>query len=99
MSILGSLLGLDETSLEEKDIALDMLKDSKFNVTSLANAAAEAVNPELRSLLRCQLDTAVKENFQLSDILIKKGWYPAFDNPQDQLKKEAQMSQGAVNQQ
>lgn len=95
MSILGSILGLDDTTLSEKDIAFDMLKDSKFNVTLLSGAAAEAINPELRSLLRGQLDTAIKEHFQLSDILINKGWYPAFDSPQDQLKKENNMSQNS----
>ncbi|MDP4087726.1 MAG: spore coat protein [Bacillota bacterium] len=99
MSILNSLLGLDDTSLGEKDLAFDMLKDSKFGVTSLSTAAVETVNPELRSLLRCQLDNAVKEHFQLSDILIKKGWYPAFDTPQDQLKKEEQMSQNMNSEQ
>ncbi len=95
MSILGSILGLDDVSLSEKDIAFDMLKDSKYNVTLLSSAAAEAINPELRSLLRGQLDTAVKEHFQLCDILINKGWYPAFDSPQDQLKKENNMSQNS----
>jgi similar to spore coat protein len=92
MSILSSILGLDNNSLGEKDIAMDMLKDSKFGVTSLCAAAAEAVNPELRNMLRSQLDAAVREHFELSDILIRKGWYPAFDSPQQQLTKEEETS-------
>jgi similar to spore coat protein len=93
MSILGSLLGLDDNKLEEKDIAMDMLKDSKFTVTALSAAAAEAVNPELRNMLRSKLDTAVKEHFELSDLAIRKGWYPAFESPEGQLKQEKEKSQ------
>lgn len=62
-------------------IAKDMIKDSKFGVISLTAAAAEAVNPELRQMLGKQLDKAVTEHFELSDMLINKGWYPAYDEP------------------
>lgn len=98
MSILGTLLGTENVSmLSEKDIASDMLKDSKFSVTSLTAAAAEAVNPELRNLLRNQLDTAMKEHFELTDILVKKGWYPANDTPAEQLKKVYCTAQQTLN--
>ncbi|EKQ55579.1 MULTISPECIES: spore coat protein [unclassified Clostridium] len=93
MSFLDALLGNDDSSLSDKDIALDMVKDSKFAVTSLSAAAAEAVNPELREMLRGQLDKAVTEHFELSDIVINKGWYPAQDQPMEQLKNEYENSQ------
>jgi similar to spore coat protein len=87
MSILTTLLGSDENSkLSETDIAMDMAKDSKFGITSLSMASAEATNPQLRQLLKSQLDTAINEHFELSDLLIKKGWYPAFAKPEQQLK-------------
>lgn len=70
-----------------------MLKDSKFAVTSLAAAAAEAVNPELRELLRGQLDKAVAEHFELSDIVVDKGWYSAKEAPMEQLRNEYENSQ------
>lgn len=92
MSILTSLLGMDDNALDERDIAMDMLKDSKFGVTALSNAAAEAVNPDLRNMLRTQLDTAVKDHFELSDLMIRKGWYPAYASPQDQLQVEKENS-------
>lgn len=72
MSFLDKLLGTDDSTLAAKDIAQDMLKDSKFAVTSLSAAAAEAVNPELREMLRGQLDKAVAEHFELSDIAVDK---------------------------
>ncbi|ABR36722.1 spore coat protein [Clostridium beijerinckii] len=93
MSFLDKLLGTDDSTLAARDIAQDMLKDSKFAVTSLAAAAAEAVNPELRELLRGQLDKAVAEHFELSDIVVDKGWYSAKEAPMEQLRNEYENSQ------
>lgn len=86
MSFLNKFMGNNSNKLEEQDIAQDMIKDSKFSVTTLAAAAAEAVNPQLRDILRKQLDKAVTEHFELSDMLINKGWYPANDEPMQQIK-------------
>lgn len=93
MSFWDTLLGNDDTTLDDKDIALDMIKDSKFAVTSLSAAAAEAVNPELREMLRGQLDKAITEHFELSDMIISKGWYPVQDQPMEQLRNEYENSQ------
>ncbi|AQR97751.1 MULTISPECIES: spore coat protein [Clostridium] len=93
MSFLDNLFGNDNAALTEKDIAQDMLKDSKFAVTSLASAAAEAINPELRDMLRTQLDKAVSDHFELSDMIVDRGWYPAKDEPIEQLRNEYEISQ------
>lgn len=93
MSFWDTLLGNDDSTLSEKDIAHDMIKDSKFAVTSLSTAAAEAVNPELRNMLREQLDKAVDEHFELSDMIIDKGWYQAQAEPIEQLRSEYEDSQ------
>lgn len=93
MSFLDRLLGNDDATLSDRDIAQDMLKDSKFAVTSLSAAATEAVNPELREMLRSQLDKAVTEHFELCDMVVDKGWYPAKDDPMTQLKNEYETSQ------
>lgn len=56
MSLLSSLFASNKTSkLTEEEIASDMLKDSKFSVLSLATAATQSVNPDLRNMLRDQL--------------------------------------------
>lgn len=93
MSFWDDLFGNDDAKLTEKDIAQDMIKDSKFAVTSLSAAASEAVNPELRNMLREQLDKAVDEHFELSDMVIDKGWYSAQESPIEQLKNEYEDSQ------
>jgi similar to spore coat protein len=88
MSFLNIFQGNSNNKLAEKDIAMDMIKDSKFSIATLAAAATEAVNPQLRDMLRKQLDKAVAEHFELSDILINKGWYQANDEPMQQIKNE-----------
>lgn len=93
MSFWDSLLGNDDEKLKDKDIAQDMVKDSKFAVTSLSAATAEAINPKLREMLRGQLDKAVTEHFELSDMVIEKGWYQAQAEPIEQLKSEYEDSQ------
>lgn len=93
MSFWDNLFGNDNSELTDKDIAQDMIKDSKFAVTSLSAAAAEAVDPDLRDMLRSQLDKAVTEHFELSDMVIDKGWYPAQDSAIEQLKNEYAASQ------
>jgi similar to spore coat protein len=95
MSFLDKLLGNDD-KLEDKDIAQDMAKDSKFGATSLSTAAAEAINPELREMLRLQLDNAVTEHFELTDMLINKGWYTAQEEPIEQLRKDYEESQDII---
>lgn len=75
-------------NLTDKDIASDMLKDSKFGITTISMAAAEATNSELRKILNGHLTATVNEHHRLSDIAINKNWYKAFDTPQQQLKNE-----------
>lgn len=96
MSFINRLLG-DNDKLEDRDIAQDMIKDSKFSVTSLSLAVSEAVNPQLRQMLKQQLDEAVNEHFQLSDTVIEKGWYPAQDEPLEQLRQGYEKSQKLVD--
>ena len=87
MSMFDNLMGNDN-SLNDKDIASDMLKDSKFGISSLSKATIEAVNPQLRNLLDSQLTSAVGEHHRLSDIMVNKGWYPAYQDPQQLLKND-----------
>ncbi|SDE00668.1 spore coat protein [Sporomusa acidovorans] len=62
-------------NIQDQTIAFDMLKDSKFGIISHAKLSTEAANTELRTMLATNLDQCVQEHFQLSDLLISKGWY------------------------
>lgn len=68
-------------SLSDKDIAFDMLKDSKFGLTGLTMALAETTNPQLRQMLGAQLNNCVVSHHRLSDIALNKGWYQAYASP------------------
>ncbi len=88
MSILNTLLGNANPNVHDKDIAFDILKDSKYNISCLAKAAMETVTPELRQLLSSQLTDALNLHYELSDILIKNQWYPVRNDPNQQLQKD-----------
>jgi similar to spore coat protein len=74
--------------MNDKDIALDMINSSKANVTTIAKVLTETTNPKLRETLRNQLTSCVNSHFRLSDIAISKGWYNAYEDPEQQLRTE-----------
>ncbi|WP_312891091.1 spore coat protein [Clostridium thailandense] len=101
MSWLDDLFGVDSNSNDENDssgnnnnnnndknIALDMLVSSKASIVTLAKAAVEAVNPQLRQILSCQLTNAVNEHFRLSDIAVNKQWYNSNPNLEQQIQQD-----------
>lgn len=88
MSLINNLLGNSNLVLQDKDISYEILKDSKFNVGLITKAAMETINPQLRELLSSQLTATLNKHFELSDIMIKKGWYSANDDPNQQLQKD-----------
>lgn len=75
-------------SLTEKDVALDLMTSSKSTIATLAKVVAETTNPLLRKTLKDELTTCINSHHRLSDIAISKGWYNAYENPQQQLQSE-----------
>ncbi len=92
MGLLDMLTGND-TALSERDIASDMLKDSKFAVRMLAEAVTEVSHVELRRLLFKKLNAAVDNHYQLSDLVIKKEWYKPYLASEQQITSDLQMAQ------
>lgn len=76
------------STLSEKDIALDLITSSKATITTLAKALTETTNPELRETLKNQLTACVNSHYRLSDISISKGWYNANEDPSTQLQQD-----------
>ncbi|MFL0250418.1 spore coat protein [Clostridium neuense] len=74
--------------LDDRSITVDMLKDSKFNITTLCNATSEAINPQLRQIIDTQLSMAINESHELCDIAIGKNWFEAYEDPEQQLKDD-----------
>ncbi|WP_297426795.1 spore coat protein [Clostridium sp.] len=76
------------TTLSEKDIALDLITSSKASIATLAKVIIETTNPDLRNTLQGQLTACVNSHYRLSDIAINKGWYNAQGDPNQQLQNE-----------
>lgn len=97
MGLLDELFGDNNiTTLGDKDIASDMLKDSKFAVTSLAMMITEITNPEVRTVLAKQLNSAVTMHQRLSDLLVHKEWYTPYASPQEQLGQDVEMTRNSI---
>lgn len=82
-------------SLADSAAALDFLMSAKTAVKGCAFALSEAVSPDVRNVLRTQLDNAINMHEEISKLMISKGWY----NPNDlnqQFKMDLQSAQSAV---
>lgn len=88
----------NNTGITDKDIAMDMLIDSKATLTTLSMALTETTNPRLREVLSGQLIACINSHYRLSDIAIAKGWYNASSDPYQQLQQELSAVQAINNQ-
>lgn len=86
MKILENLTGTEGETFTNKDIAQDFTKDLENSIISLSIAACETTNPQLRQILDAQLISAINKHHELSDMMIKKSWYNAYDEPIEQVK-------------
>ena len=96
MGFFETLMGND-TSLNDKDIVFDMLKDSKFGLTGLTMAIAESTNPQLRQMLTTQWNSCVTNHHKLSDIALKKDWYQAYATPYQQVQTDLRDSRDVIS--
>ncbi len=83
--------------LSDKDIAYDMLKDSKFGLIGLTFALSECTNPQLRMILLDQFNRCVIDHHALTDLAVKKDWYPVDSAPPDQIRIDLADSDHALN--
>ncbi|RAR43539.1 spore coat protein [Paenibacillus sp. MDMC362] len=75
-------------------LALDFLLSVKTGVRNYAFALSETATPEVRNMLRTQLDQSIALHEELSRLMIEKGWlHPVDTGKQYQLDmKSAQMT-------
>lgn len=102
MSWLNNFLSDDESGnsngkLSDKELALDMLKNSKNDITILSRAVSETMNPQLRQMLTNQLNACINDHFKLSDMAVQKGWYNAYSNPGQQIRQDMQEAQNLLS--
>lgn len=79
-------------NLTDRDIAMNMIKDSKHNLSAMSMALMETTDHKLREMLTNHFLASVNEHYALSDLVIKKDWYLAYQTPQEQLQNHFMMA-------
>lgn len=93
-NIIQNMAGMG--ALTEQVIATDFLLGSKTAVLKYAMAITETATPEVRDTLRRQLDVAIGTHEKITQYMIDKGYYHAY-NPAEQLKIDMQASNTVLN--
>lgn len=93
--ISNSLEGQSMSNITDSAIALDFLMSAKAGIKGCAFALSETATPEVRNVLRNQLDNAINIHEEISKLMISKGWYIPNDINQ-QFKIDMESAQAAV---
>lgn len=72
-------LALPASMLDDLAIATDFLVTAKAAVRNLAVAITETATPEVKKLLRRELDIAIDTHDKIAQYMIKKEMYHAYD--------------------
>ncbi|MGI5902339.1 MAG: spore coat protein [Desulfitobacteriia bacterium] len=86
-----------KTALSDQIITGDMLNSTKMSIKSYAGALTEAASPQVRDLLKRQLDDAIESQEKIFRFMEKKGWYKPYDM-NSQIQSDIQNSQKVINQ-
>ncbi|MCP8615739.1 spore coat protein [Salirhabdus salicampi] len=92
-NMLQKIAGM--AGMTDQVIATDFLISSKSAVRNLTFALTESVTPDVRKVLREQLNDAINAHEQISQYMMEKGYY----NPSDlneQLEVDVKASKAAM---
>ncbi|MCX7614376.1 MAG: spore coat protein [Clostridiales bacterium] len=82
--------------LSDQVVATDMLILAKTGVKTYASAITEAINSDVRKILKKQLDESILFQEQLSALMIDKGWY-SVESLDEQIRKNIKLSQNTID--
>lgn len=94
MGFLQNLAGMG--ALTEQVIATDFLISAKAGVQNYAVAISEAATPEVKEVLRRQLEAAIETHEKIFRYMIKKGYYHSND-PQEQIRVDMQAAETVLS--
>jgi similar to spore coat protein len=92
-AIIESLTGLNKMS--DQVIATDFLISAKSAVRNYSIALTETTSQEVRTALRKQLGDAIATHETISNYMMKKGYYNAYDL-HEQYKVDMQTTETAL---
>lgn len=93
-ALIESLTGMNK--LSDQVIATDLLVSAKSAVRNYSIALTETTSQEVRAVLRKQLSDAITAHETISNYMMKKGYYNAYDL-QEQYKVDMQTTDTALN--
>lgn len=76
-SFIENLTGMD--ALSDQVVAMDLLIAAKSGVRNYAMAVTEAGTPEIKEMLTRHLEEAIELHERVSDYLVEKEWYHAWN--------------------
>jgi similar to spore coat protein len=91
--LIQSLMGMG--GMTDQVIATDFLISAKAGVRNYAVAITEAGTPELKAVLREQLNTTIATHEKITDFMIARGFYHPHDLSQ-QLEVDLTVSETAL---
>ncbi|RXT13679.1 spore coat protein [Ammoniphilus sp. CFH 90114] len=65
--------------LADSMFAMDFLLTAKNGVRNCAVALTETITPEVRSIVRAQLEEALELHNEISKLMIEKGWLHSYN--------------------
>ncbi len=78
---------METTILNDQDIMIKMLADSKAALHCQTVALAETTNSKLREIWTNHLNTAIDEHFKLADLVVNKN-YDGNPDPVQMIRKD-----------
>lgn len=75
--IIETLTGMD--GLSDQMVAMDLLIAAKSGIRNYAFAVTESGTPEVKEILTRHLVEALDMHEQISNYMVEKGWYQAWD--------------------
>lgn len=81
--------------LVDGTISLAFLINAKSGVRNCAIALTESATPEVRAVLRTQLNNAINMHEEISNLMINKGWFHP-NNLEKQFQMDMESSHTAV---
>jgi similar to spore coat protein len=92
-ALIENLTGMSKMS--DQVIATDLLISAKSGVQNYAIALTETTSPQVRKVLRNQLNDAITIHETIANYMVKKGYYHAYDL-QEQYKVDMKTTDTAL---
>lgn len=93
-TIIEKVTGLDK--MTDQVIATDFLVSTKSGIQQFAVAITETISADLRAVLINQLDAMIIAHEQISDYMMKRGFYQAY-NLKEQYLIDRKVTDTALN--